>query len=629
MSWITTLYETYEDIERQGEKDLLPIAHSTQNAHIEVILNDSWEMISAGLVEKESALTPIPVTEQSAGRSNGNAPHPLCDKLQYLAGDYEKFGGRKGGQFHDSYMEQLRHWCESAYKNEKAKIIYNYLSKGKLISDLVQFGVLKVDENNHLKKKFDDAQIKISEGEQEDAFVRFRVVAGDSFQDAVWQDEKIRKDYIGYYLSKKEVKSFCYAAGETVPCSVNHPSKIRNTGDKAKLISSNDTSNFTFKGRFHNAEEAASIGYEVSQKAHNALKWLISKQGQRIGDKVFVLWGTRGQRTPAYLSDTLDFLGKARPSLSTDVDRDTTRQGLSREFNKAISGYKAEITPDARLALIGLDAATTGRMSIIFYREYNGLEGHELIDNIKKWHETVAWRHRYKFKDKKVIAFYGAPSPGDIATIAYGTEQNKIIKAGEKVVSNAVERLLPCIVDGRKIPGDVALKLIEKAKLPQNYQSIYNWHKVLTIACAVYSKFLYDYRKEEYTMEVKKTDNLAYNCGRLLAVADAIESWALREKSSDGDVRTTNAIRYFTRFTISPAATWGVISNKLIPYRQTLGKKGARLYRLLGEISALIEPTQFEAAANLDGCMVLGFDSQRQALYGKPQEDEKVKEELE
>jgi CRISPR-associated protein Csd1 len=38
------------------------------------------------------------------------------------------------------------------------------------------------------------------------------------------------------------------------------------------------------------------LSYEVSQKAHNALKWLIANQGQKAGEKVFVLWGTENQK---------------------------------------------------------------------------------------------------------------------------------------------------------------------------------------------------------------------------------------------------------------------------------------------------------------------------------------------
>src|SRR5699024_2428940 len=114
-----------------------------------------------------------------------------------------------------------------------------------------------------------------------------------------------------------------------------------------------------------------------------------------------------------------------------------------------------------------------------------GLAGHELIDNIEKWHRTSSWNHRYKFKDKKMIPFNGAPSLRDIATVAYGTDRGGRIEEDEKILSNAIERLLPCITDGSKIPRDIPMRMIERAKYPQNYNEVYTWHKVLTISCAM------------------------------------------------------------------------------------------------------------------------------------------------
>jgi len=41
MSWLGVLYETYKNMSESGlYKDLLPIAHTTQNCHIEITLNE-------------------------------------------------------------------------------------------------------------------------------------------------------------------------------------------------------------------------------------------------------------------------------------------------------------------------------------------------------------------------------------------------------------------------------------------------------------------------------------------------------------------------------------------------------------------------------------------------------------
>lgn len=105
-----------------------------------------------------------------------------------------------------------------------------------------------------------------------------------------------------------------------------HPAKIRNDGDKAKLISANDTSGFTFRGRFLSAEQACGVGFEVTQKAHNVLRWLINRQGYRRGDQAIVAWATSGKEIPDLMADSLSMLELAdmendsEPVISTVQD---------------------------------------------------------------------------------------------------------------------------------------------------------------------------------------------------------------------------------------------------------------------------------------------------------------------
>lgn len=119
-------------------------------------------------------------------------------------------------------------------------------------------------------------------------------------------------------------------------------------------------------------------------------------------------------------------------------------------------------------------------------------------------------------------------------------------------------------------------------------------------------------------MEIRETDDLDYNCGRLLAVADAIESWALREnkdsKEEKKNIRTTTAMRYYTRFCQKPCIVWGEINSKLIIYKNQLGGKAKDLYDLLGEISEKIDMVEFRKKRNLDGMFCIGFDTQRRKL---------------
>ena len=108
MSWqeeLIALYEKnqsqagsiqYKEYIKEGKKErlpyvLLPPFHTTVIAHIQVTISAEGDFISASRVDEEDKMTIIPVTEKSGSRTAGKAPHPLCDNLKYLAGDYENY----------------------------------------------------------------------------------------------------------------------------------------------------------------------------------------------------------------------------------------------------------------------------------------------------------------------------------------------------------------------------------------------------------------------------------------------------------------------------------------------------------------------------------------------------------
>ena len=105
MGWIERCYEVYEknlgEVGKpsyRGNREapvLLPVAHTTQKAQVEVSLSDAGEFLSARVLRPDEATTVIPCTEESGSRTSGFVPHPLADKLQYTAGDYLAFGGHK------------------------------------------------------------------------------------------------------------------------------------------------------------------------------------------------------------------------------------------------------------------------------------------------------------------------------------------------------------------------------------------------------------------------------------------------------------------------------------------------------------------------------------------------------
>ena len=105
--------------------------------------------------------------EKSGSRTAGKEPHPLCDNLRYLAGDYTKYY-KDDGICHELYISQLKEWVESEYCHEKVMAIYLYLKKNTLIFDLVEKRIIKLDEQNRIDDKENIQGIV-----QTKAFVRF------------------------------------------------------------------------------------------------------------------------------------------------------------------------------------------------------------------------------------------------------------------------------------------------------------------------------------------------------------------------------------------------------------------------------------------------------------------------
>ena len=319
MNWMQNLYKTYNNCagligysNNPKERPLLPICHITTQAHIEILIDEEGNYVESHLItNKEDMATIIPSSESSASRA-GSKPknHPLCDKLQYVAGDFLAFGGTVTSGFtkeedepYQSYIQTLEDWCQSEFSHPKAQAILKYVKKRTVVQDLNKAQILLIDPNKNifLKKKDIERDKNIKDifsilNDQEQAFIRWMVEIPGELETKVWQDETLWDSWIKYYLNSKEIEPFCFVTGEDAVLTANHPKYLRREGDGAKLISSNDTSGFTFRGRFLDDHQACNVSLEVSQKAHNALIWLISRQGYRKDDLAIVAWATTGEK---------------------------------------------------------------------------------------------------------------------------------------------------------------------------------------------------------------------------------------------------------------------------------------------------------------------------------------------
>lgn len=649
-----TLYETYEQCADapQFSKDApLPVGHTTQQAHIEIVLDGHGRFRRASVVSKMDRTTLVPCTEESAGRS-GVKPvhHPLCDKLQYVAKDFVEFGGEVTKGFSEdphqpfnAFVNDLAAWSSSPHGHSKLNAILTYVREGRVTRDLVGAGILPIDQQGALLKKWEGDEktappiFKVIPNTQnpEHSFIRWRVEAPSDPGSGTWEDRKLVDSWIAYYASQQSKPGICMVTGKDTVLAEQHPAKLRHAGDKAKLISSNDSTGYTFRGRFVKADEACGVGFDVTQKAHSALRWLIQRQGYRNGDQVIVTWAVAGKPAPDPFQDSLSLFLDAEKLLRANATPAREHQGpigdageaFARRLNRAIAGYRAKLDPADAVVVMALDSATTGRMAITFYRE---LASSEFLGRVSAWHERYAWLQEFGMdpESRKVIRFIGAPSPKDVAEAAYGPARDQ-----KRSLNRAtVQRLLPCIIDGRPLPRDIIEAAVRRTCSRPSFEKQRDgtqpdWEKNLGIACALF-KGHFTEREYKMTLENDRTSR-DYLFGRLLAIAEHLEGRALYVA---GESRDTNAARLMQRFADRPGDTWRIIELALTPYKTRLhAKRPAFLYKMeqrLDEVISAFSPEDFLDERKLSGEFLLGYHCERAFLKRGEASAPEIQEEI-
>lgn len=625
MSFLKDLKDVYDNNEHLVGKEelrgkdldipymLLPIFHKTQKAHVEVTLSENGEFVGATVLD--NGTTVIPVTLDSASRTSGISPHSIHDKLIYLDKNYQNYlkESKTKDAYHTAYMENLRKWIDSEYSHPFLKSVYEYLLSGKLIEDLVSEGILILDENNHLLNKWigdKDSKppiLKVVTQSQADTFVRFRSFRDDGEIYEPWKDKTLWQNHIDFQHGLIEEYGLCYVTGEQTKLTTKHPSYIRNPADKAKLISVPTNSNLiTYQGRFKTPEQAVSIGAETSLKAHNALKWLLEKQGYKIGNSHYLVFGS-GTISPEMFLTELDALfmdADLEEQIMKDIN--STEEVLSKKLHDMILGFQKEIPEIGnRVTILCLDSATDGRLSITEYME---LDTTLYFEQLKKWQTTASWIHRTRGKN-----YIGSPSVYTIAHAAYG---NKI---KDNLLQKTVKRLIPCILDQRPIPNDIVQSVVHRAIKHQKSDEKHLKIQAIDVACSL---IRHNQRGGvKMSLDVENT-NRSYLFGRLLAISEYLEGTMI------GWSRETNAERAMQNMYQSPATTWKQLQLKLRPYFHKKAEYKGLQIKCKKMIDEIIETLDIDGFTNkpLSPEFLVGYSTQKRDFFKKvtePQTEEK------
>lgn len=628
MSWIKNLCDTYDACEdivgicnEEDKTVLLPVGHVNTELNVIVYLDCTGSLQRMEKVEGHDLNVKnricIPCTEESASRSSKGAskfPHPLFDQVKHLCGPI--------------YLENLKQWLTylegQVVHAEACRIIgavYCYISQGTLIDDLKSYRI--TDTKGNVK---------------EDWMIGFCVNLADTEENRLWKMPKLWRAWNDFYLENhvnKREKDVCYATGrENLPYSSKHPKKINLYSANAKLITGNDQKNFTFRGRFENPSQAVTISYEASQKAHQALRWLISKPNcYRCDTQVVIAWAI--DKVPEILCCYEDSYGIYKMAVQSDSEKlmfanHAVYADYSQALKNLLLGYDSfdKIKKHLRqVVVMAVDSSTDGRMAVTYYRE---LREDEYEERLGIWHDTCKSYQRYGKEtgdSGKTGYFIGAPSMNRITLAVLGTRKAwKSDTSYDKMVRMLREQLLHCIFDEVKIPKPMVDAAFRRALNPLAMENTVsknragrwrNWEYVLGTACALIKRYYHDYKEEEYEVKLEESrSDRDYLYGRLLAVADQIEMSArYRQGKTKDDARATNAMRYMTAFSMHPFRTWNMLfSQQLNPYLIQLNGGGGYL-KEIGLICNLFEPGAYESDAPLDGRFLLGFFTQRQKNY--------------
>ena len=569
----------------QAEKETLaPVSHILTSAQIEITVDQDGQFQNARAVDKSEPKIVIPVTEESGGRSGTNPkPHPLCDQLKYLAGyDAKKYEG---------YVAQLTQWTQSPYGHPKLQPILHYVKGGTILRDLERCGVIHLDEKGRPR--------------EEDAMVRWRVVGlDDGEKEACWADQSLFRAFIDCYRAKTEDQGqkLCMISGTLSRSAVQHPKGIAPVcGGNAKLISSNDSSGFTYRGRFAEDWQAATVSYEASQKAHSALRWLAANQGTQIGGRVFLCWNPQGKPvrnvTDAFRKDT------------TAITNPTE---YKEDLRKTLLGYRAVLPDSAGVVIAAFDAATTGRLSLTYYNE---LMGSDFLQRLHDWDATCCWPNWQ--------GAIWAPSLYQIVNCTFGTVQNGQMKTDNRVLKQQIQRLVFCRVDRARLPSDIKDTLARRASNPQSFEQNRNiWREVLFIACAVLKKYDFDRNGEEWNMALDpgKQDR-SYQFGRLLAVMEKAE----RDTYGTNENREPNAIRQMSVFWRRPMYVTANLEKQLEQAYLPKLNPGSRVFykNMIGQIMEEIDKfPENQQNRPLEPSYLMGYYLQRSALYQKKENEQ-------
>lgn len=423
------------------------------------------------------------------------------------------------------------------------------------------------------------------------------------------EDEKVKEKWKKFVLeldqNKEDVFGQCAVLGENLPIARVHD-KIKKAGWKStgcSLVCINNPSEESYG-------KSQSFNSNVSEKAMKeyveALNFLLSdpKHNKSIDELTIVHFALTSEEEVynSFINQSVFAETDDKPSALEAVK--IMDDSLKETTTLISQGRKTALTPpdlEVEYCFFGI-VPNVARLSIRFsYRNSFG----ELKRNIERYHEDFA-----------IGNSTSAPAFWKIKRELVSPKSQK-----ENLPPDVSESLFKAMLQGSPFAQKLLKMIIDRIKTDQNEENNKfiktNDTRVGLVKACLNRKIKNE--KEKITMALN-TENKspAYNCGRLFAVLEKIQT-----DSVDGKLNKTIADSYFS----SAASTPALVLPKLVMLSQNhlskLSEGGKVFYdKLCGEIIDNIAD-EFPKTLNLEeqGMFIVGYYQQKTQLYSKKEEN--------
>lgn len=499
-----------------------------------------------------------PVTEKSACRASGNdSPHGLVDNASWMFGRLlfdPKTGLEKDKQLQErqqSYLKQLREFCDSSPNLSEMKIIYD------TIADEQKKKTIWAEVEKLLHTHIGETKWKKDAGK---AKIRWVIEKTGQAGKPVNSLEDVKNGWKAFRRSRNEWWITSLIDGKRTPARILHP-KI----GRASLISFNNAATYCghlspeYRGKPGKEKEEADggkekkhqksrqvanhgnkkeetdgsalpaqVGFEEAEKYSKALDWLIENSSIRFGgDLVICIWIDQGQLDGQKLDRSAYKLVKPQNEKSTFTrgkaksgkgsvlpDSGDLLKALQRFRNGQEAGYR-----DKRFYLLSLLLRRKGRHAIL--GSYVGTIG-LLDDNANKFVSRTKILIPARYLNKKDEAREFCPTLMDILSAAGIKSEKK-----QRLVWD--REVVEVIVAGRPLPADLCRLVIQKAikdkHLERSEKKRTEYRALLAIAAGCARQYLTAIMgKENYDMKIDTgITDAGYLAGRLFALCENIQ----------------------------------------------------------------------------------------------------------